>query len=159
MPANEMTVEALLRAHAPHAPESLRTRVFALEPKRAPRRFVLVALPAALALAVAAALVHGIVGSGSKTTNVTERSLGGTVTTQTWSSAGAPSVAGRDSLQSHKVAAVPPTATAQSGYAPSVGSATRLQRTDASIELRVGDDSALAKATTRATQIATSLGG
>ena len=37
MSANDMTVEALLRAHAPHAPESLRERVFALEPKAAPR--------------------------------------------------------------------------------------------------------------------------
>ena len=71
MSANEMTVEALLRAHAPHAPESLRERVFALEPKRQrrlslpPRRLVLVALPAAVAIAVSVAVVHGIVGSGS----------------------------------------------------------------------------------------------
>ena len=34
MSASEMTVEALLRAHAPHAPESLCERVLALEPKK-----------------------------------------------------------------------------------------------------------------------------
>ncbi len=43
--------------------------------------------------------------------------------------------------------------------APSVGSSARLQHTDASIELRVGTDDELAQATTRATRIATSLGG
>jgi hypothetical protein len=34
MSANDLTIEGLLRAHAPHAPESLRERVFALESKR-----------------------------------------------------------------------------------------------------------------------------
>ena len=52
MSANDLTIETLLRAHAPHAPESLRERVFALEPKERrlslpSRRLVLVALPAA----------------------------------------------------------------------------------------------------------------
>ena len=52
MSASELTVERLLRAHAPRAPETLRVRVLALEPARTPRRvslpsrrFVLVALP------------------------------------------------------------------------------------------------------------------
>ena len=53
MSANEMNVEALLRAHAPDAPESLRERVLALDPKERraslpSRRLVLVALPALL---------------------------------------------------------------------------------------------------------------
>ena len=70
MSASELTVERLLRAHAPHAPETLRERVLALEsaPQRRntpSRRLVLVALPAALAIAVLAAVVHGVVGSGS----------------------------------------------------------------------------------------------
>src|SRR5436305_5942418 len=70
MSASELTVERLLRAHAPHAPETLRTRVLALEsaPQRRntpSRRLVLVALPAAIAIAVLAAVVHGVVGSGS----------------------------------------------------------------------------------------------
>src|SRR5207253_4772933 len=69
MSASELTVERLLRAHAPHAPETLRERVLALEPvsrrvSLPSRRLALVALPAALAVAVGAALVHGIVGSG-----------------------------------------------------------------------------------------------
>src|SRR6266516_2822645 len=62
MSASELTVERLLRAHAPHAPETLRTRVLALEsaPQRRntpSRRLVLVALPAAIAIAVLAAVV------------------------------------------------------------------------------------------------------
>src|SRR2546423_14796921 len=70
MSASELTVERLLRAHAPHAPETLRTRVLALEsaPQRRntpSRRLVLVALPAALAIAGLAAVVPGGVGSGS----------------------------------------------------------------------------------------------
>jgi len=64
MSANEMTVERLLRAHAPHAPESLRTRVLAVEPRRTapPRRLVLV-LAVVLAVAIAAAVVRGFEGS------------------------------------------------------------------------------------------------
>src|SRR6478736_1643630 len=70
MSASELTVERVLRAHAPHAPETLRERVLGLEsvPQRRntpSRRLVLVALPAALAIAVLAAVVHGVVGSGS----------------------------------------------------------------------------------------------
>src|SRR5437870_11816563 len=66
MSANELRVEALLRAHAPQAPDALRMGVLAHEPVRrpAPRRIFLVAAAAA-ALAVGAAVVHGIVGSGS----------------------------------------------------------------------------------------------
>src|SRR3954452_11363838 len=71
MPANELTVEALLRAHAPHAPENLRARVFAAAPGERrrlslpPRRLAFVALPAVLGVAVSVAVVHGIVGSSS----------------------------------------------------------------------------------------------
>jgi hypothetical protein len=162
MSVNDMTVEALLRAHAPHAPESLRERVFALEPKPRrvslpSRRLVLVALPAAVGLAVSAAVVHGIVGSGSPKPVAAQRSLVGGVTTPTWTSVsasgavdGAPGV--RQQLQK-----VP--APARSFAAPSVGSSARLQHTDASMQLRVATDDALSQATTRATRIATSLGG
>src|SRR3977135_4199969 len=80
MSANELTIEGLLRAHAPHAPESLRERVFALEPKGRrlllpPRRLALVALPAALGIAVSVAVVHGIIGSGSSTPTAEQRAL------------------------------------------------------------------------------------
>jgi hypothetical protein len=60
-----------LRANAPVAPESLRERV--LEGAPAPRRrrsrkqrFLLVVVPAAVVLAVGAALVHGFVSTGSR---------------------------------------------------------------------------------------------
>ena len=61
-----------LRANPPVAPERLRQRVLEGAPAtRAPRsrkrRLVLVVVPAAVVLAVGAALVHGFVSSGSKT--------------------------------------------------------------------------------------------
>ena len=70
MSASEFSVESTLRAHAPHAPEGLRARVLTPRPAPVvrlglpPRRLMLVALPAALGLAVTAALVSGIVRSG-----------------------------------------------------------------------------------------------
>src|SRR6478735_4336684 len=79
MSTNDLSIETLLRAHAPHAPEHLRARVLALQPPATRPRF---ALPSC-----------------------------------------------------------------------------RLAHTDASLELRVDDSDALTQATTRATQIATSLGG
>jgi hypothetical protein len=157
MSANDMTIEALLRAHAPQAPESLRERVFALEPKPRrvslpSRRLVLVALPAAVAIAVTAAVVHGIVGSGSPTQTVVEQqqlapvahgAAGSSKSPPTWRSA----------------TGTADQATPKSFAAPSVAGAARLQHTDASMQLRVATDDELAQATTRATRIATSLGG
>ena len=147
MPANEMTVEALLRTHAPHAPESLRERVFALEPKGRrlslpPRRLALVALPAAVGVAVSVAVVHGIVGPSSPAP---------VVAAQTVPQLRHLPAAGTD-------LAAPPTWKSASA-APAVGAAARLQHTAASIQLRVGSDDELSQATTRATRIATSLGG
>jgi hypothetical protein len=149
MPASEQTVERLLRAHAPHAPETLRARVLALEPARTPRRvslpsrrLVLVALPAALLVAVGAALVHGIVGSGP-------RPLAGVAT---------PAVERANPIAGGKAAG---SGTARSLVVPTPGvaSQSRLQHTDATLQVRVKDVDALGAATTRATQIATSLGG
>ena len=162
MSVNDMTVEALLRAHAPHAPESLRERVFALEPKprrlNVPsRRLVLVALPAAVAIAVTAAVVHGILGSGSpKPVAVgrqfapVEHSLSRPGVPPTWRSATATGSGSalKGSIDSPAYSA-----------APSVTGSARLQHTAASIQLRVATDDELAQATTRATRIATSLGG
>ena len=151
MSASELTVERLLRAHAPHAPERLRERVLAFEPapqrRNMPsRRLLLVALPAALAIAVGAAVVHGFVGSGSRpVASVTvEQSLS------------APAQ-GRTDLR--KQPFQPSVGAGHIGPSPSVGTASRLQHTDASLQVRVGDVDALAAATTRATRIATSLGG
>ena len=162
MSANELTLEGLLRAHAPHAPESLRERVFALEPKPRrlslpPRRLTLVALPAALGIAVSVAVVHGIVGSSpSKPTAVQHLAAGVTVqqaqrdlaSPPAWKSAsGQP---GTLNLRAVPVA---------KGYAPLTGPSARLQHTDASIQLSVKNTDDLAQATTRATRVATSLGG
>ena len=162
MSTNDLSVETLLRAHAPHAPESLRARVLTLEtaPVRRwsmpPRRFVLVALPAACALAVAAALVNGALDSGGKSGPVSAQraafGTAGSATTRT---------------QRSKVQVTPrlgkayaPQGADSAGIAaaPTVRS-SRLAHTDASLQIRVADTDTLSTATTRATQIATALGG
>jgi len=160
MSANDMTVEALLRAHAPQAPESPRERVFALEPKPRrlslpSRRLVLVALPAAVAIAVTAAVVHGIVGSSSPTRTVVEQQLAlGVQHGAVNSVASPPALRSATATGAAKAPDDSP-----SFAAPSVAGSARLQHTNASIQLRVATDDALAQATTRATRIATSLGG
>src|SRR5947209_696117 len=146
MSANEMTIGTVLRAHAPRAPESLRTQVLALEPRRAPSRRLVLVLALALAAGLAAAIVHGLVASGPKPQLAAlhasapdmRKVLAPTVTS---SSSGSGATWG----QANPLAV------------PSVaGAPTRLQHTDASLEVRVKDTSA---ATTKATRIATSLGG
>ncbi|HEY8030567.1 MAG TPA: DUF4349 domain-containing protein [Gaiellaceae bacterium] len=146
MSANEMTVQSLLRAHPPLAPESLRTRVLALEPRRTPSRRLVLVLAVALAIAVAAAIVHGLVSSSPKQQQTALR-LNPSVHRKAFApaiaNAGSP---GAGSSLSGTLAAIPSVG----------GSATRLQRTEATLEVRVKD---VASATTRATQVATSLGG
>jgi hypothetical protein len=149
MSANEMTVETLLRAHAPVAPESLRERVLALEPaRRSPaRRLTLVAVGAAAIAAVGVALVHGFVSSGKHPV------------AQPVTSEGSPPAL---SLPTKRAAVPAPPATFDQAQAKAhvvAGSSGRLQHTDASLELQVGNDNDLANATTRATRVATSLGG
>jgi hypothetical protein len=112
-----------------------------------------------------AALVNGIVDSGSSPRTVvadqpavvqaappeitkippTYGSAGSTTVPWGVHSAATPPAA--DSLQSRLKAAAPAT------------SGARLQHTDASIQIRVADTDSLSAATTRATRIATSLGG
>ena len=161
MSASELNVERLLRAHAPQAPESLRARVLAPKPAPVrrwslpPRRLALVALPAALGLAVAAAVVTGIVRSGNHPV-AGQRNVGvvgSTTVPESIPLRGAPTDsvgAGAAGAQGYKLKV--PAAT------PSVAS-SRLAHTDASLQIRVADTDALSSATTRATQIATSLGG
>jgi hypothetical protein len=161
MQANESTVEALLRTHAPSAPESLRQRVLALEPKRRPggvtsRRLLLVALPAALLLALGAAVVRGIVNSDTTpTSSGRERAV----------AVPAPKArlvprTGTPTPPDFRAATTADSATeALKAAAPATGGSSRLQHTDASIQIRVADTDALSTATTRATRIATSLGG
>jgi hypothetical protein len=143
--SDAIEIQALLRAGAPRAPEALRERVLALEPRplRAPsRRLVLVVVPVALAIAVAAALVHGfVVGSSTKKpVPVVERAVGAPSSTPSVGSARAGAL-------------VAP--------APSIagGSGARLQHTDASLQVQVPDVKHLSAATSAATSIVTSLGG
>lgn len=160
MSASEFTVESVLRAHAPHAPEGLRARVLAPKPAPVrrwslpPRRFVLVALPAALGLAVAAALVNGIVRSGSHPSAVQPSvgAAGGGTVTDSFSTAAPADVPAPNQRNAPQVQKLGAAAT------PSVTS-SRLAHTDASLQIRVADTDALSAATTKATRIATSLGG
>jgi hypothetical protein len=129
-----MTVESVLRSHAPVAPPQLRTRVLALEPRRAPSRRLVLVLAVALVIAVAAAVVHALVSSSPKQETALRK-----LAPKAFATAGGSGAA------------------VQRGAIPSVGgAATRLQRTEATLDVRVKD---VSSATTRATQIATSLGG
>jgi hypothetical protein len=151
---------AALRGGVLHAPEELRARVLAAAPARAPRRvalpsrrLALVAIPAALGLAVAAAVVHGIVGSGpaknaAPPVTAAEQSRGAL----TVGSVGGGAATVGPAAPSAATPSVAPAA-------PSVGSSSRLQHTDASLEVRVADGAHLSQATTKATRIVTSLGG
>src|SRR2546423_8998320 len=145
MPASEPTVERLLRAHAPHAPETLRERVLALEPtspsrKMPSRRLVLVALPAALAIAVVAAVVHGIVGSGSRPV--------ASVTTAGQATLSPSTHGGTDSRKVPFQSSNPaPSDSTRRSTAPSVGAPSRLQHTHALLPVRVGAPYALPAAT------------
>jgi Domain of unknown function (DUF4349) len=149
MSANDLSVESLLRAHAPHAPEHLRTRVLAQRPARRPRvalpsrRLALVVVPAAAALAIVAAVINGAVHSGApqpQPVAVATTAEGG----KAFSSTDSATQSGSGALRK--------------AAAPSIAS-SRLTHTDASLQLRVDDTDALSEATTRATQIANSLGG
>lgn len=136
MSANEMTVESLLRAHAPLAPESLRSRVLAVEPRRTPSRRLVLVVAVALVVAIAAAVVDGLTSSSGTTPTAAPQPLAAAATGGGGATAKSPPFR----------AALPSVA----------GAATRLQQTDASLDLRVGDAS---RAASRATRIATSLGG
>ena len=163
MSANELTVETLLRAHAPHAPEGLRARVLANVPTPAtnrrlvpPRRLALVVVAAACLVAVGVALVHGVVRSGgngvTSASRDTAAGAGGTATTQVGAQATAPKALPTPApLERQAVVG------AASGAAVVTGG--RLAHTDASLRIRVADRDALSAATTKATRIATALGG
>jgi len=138
-----------LRTARLRAPEPLRAQVLAPRPAPRPRfalpsrRLALVVLPAAAAVAVGAAVVHGFVGSGGsgKPVPVAESQL-------------------RSAIPAHGSAASGTTgAYAPAAKTPTFATPNRLQHTAASLTVRVPDDDALSKATTQATRIATSLGG
>jgi Domain of unknown function (DUF4349) len=137
-----MSTVDLLRAHAPSAPEELHRRVSLLRPapRRGPRVRPVLVLAAAAAIAVLAAVVHGFSTSAPQK---------------------APSVTVVHGVATGSAARKAPafgaaTATDQSALAVPAAAPGRLQHTDASIRVRVDD---VGNATTRATRIATALGG
>jgi Domain of unknown function (DUF4349) len=145
-----------LRAAQLRAPEALRERVLARAPEPRPARFrlpsrrlVFVLVPAAAAIAVGAALVHGFVGSGSHPSALRpEIAHGSVASVPAWKGATTNSGSGAATgAPAYKLAPAP------------TGSATRLQHTAASLQVTVPDTDELSQATAAATRIATSLGG
>lgn len=139
---------AELRTARVDAPERLRTRVLAAEPAPAgfrlalpSRRAALVLVPTVLALALVAAVVDGIVrpGGGSQTA----------VQSLNAEPAHGTSTRAFGSVAPKAAPAVPSVA----------GAATRLQHADATLAVQVASRDALAPAVTKATRIASSLGG
>jgi hypothetical protein len=148
----------------------LRVRVRALEPApHRTRRRALVVVFAALAIAIVAAVVQGIVSS-----NGTQRP----VAVQHSVSLGRPPVAGGKVPNARRALPHLPSAVVGSGTtgaptwapastvagfaqsaAPSIVGSGRLKKTEASLQVRVPDVHRLSQATSAATRIATSLGG
>jgi Domain of unknown function (DUF4349) len=138
-----MSTVDLLRAHAPSAPDELHRRVSLLRPapRRGPRVRPVLVLAAAAAIAVLAAVVHGFSTSApQKTPSLTV----------------VHGVAAGRAARKTPPAFSAATPTDQSALAVPAASPGRLQHADASIRVRVDD---VGNATTRATRIATELGG
>ena len=167
---------AELRAAPLHAPDSLRSRVLANAPaarrtmrfRRPPRRLVLVAVPLALAAAVSAAVVHGIVGSGAQAVPARNALVVGSTSNR----ALAPLVTQHAAAQStttpdYSATQVTAGSAVEKGLkqsaqldAPTLaGSSGRLVHADAQLAVQEGSASALSSATSHATQIVSSLGG
>jgi hypothetical protein len=144
-----------LRSARPSASPELRNRVLAVaaqeEPRRPPRftlplrRLAVVAVPAAFALAIGGAVVHGLVHSGGSGRTVAGTSAvhSGTVGQKLKQEGAAGALA---PLPAHAPAIVPNTL-------------SRLQRYTASLRVQVKDLDALSDATKRAMRFARLLGG
>jgi hypothetical protein len=149
---------AELRGARLGAPERLRARVLAAEPAparfrhaRVSRRRALVLVPAVLTLALVAAVVDGIVqpGGGSQPQSLTALSK--------VPHGAAPNTGAGSSGSVHSFGAVAPNA---APALPSVaGSSTRIQHADATLDVQVAGRDALSRAVSKATRIASSLGG
>jgi hypothetical protein len=144
-----------LRSARPSASPELRERVLAVaaqeEPRRPPRftlplrRLAVVAVPAALALAIGGAVVHGLVHSGGS-----GRTVAGT-------SAVHSGTVGQKLKQEGAAVALAPLPARARAIAPSTPS--RLQRYTASLRVQVKNLNALSNATKRAMRFARLLGG
>jgi hypothetical protein len=163
---------AALRANPPIAPDRLRQQVLADEPRRRrlpSRRLVLVVVPAAVALAVGAALVHGFVSSGSHSATAEAQRL----TALNHAAAGPAkrevahgSVAKKKEFPNIYLQSGAPKATLTQNSPAAVNAfdsvaipRDRLVHADATLQVRVPSHSALTKATNQATQIVGALGG
>ncbi len=156
--AGHETLVCELRASRPLAPERLRQRVLELAPAARPRRsrrrrLALALVSAAVALAVGAALVHGLVGSGSQRTALAPTLHGNGQTTGETEFAPARPAPGAATHNS------PAQRSAGQAKQALVIPATRLTHAAASLEVQVADHSALSRATNEATRIVASLGG
>jgi len=145
-----------LRSARPSASPDLRERVLAVaaqeKPRRPPRftlpplrRLAVVAVPAALALAIGGAVVHGLVHSGGS-----GRTVAGT-------SAVHSGTVGQNLKQEGSAGALTPLPARARAIAPSTPS--RLQRYTASLRVQVKNLNALSDATKRAMRFARLLGG
>jgi hypothetical protein len=144
-----------LRSARPSASPELRERVLAVaaqeEPRRPPRftlplrRLAVVAVPAAFALAIGGAVVHGLVHSGGS-----GRTVAGT-------SAVHSGTVGQKLKQEGAAGALAPLPARARAIAPSTPS--RLQRYTASLRVQVKNLNALSDATKRAMRFARLLGG
>ena len=160
-----------LRTDPPVAPERLRQQIL----ERAPgsrrrmsgrRRLGLVVVPVAVVLAVGAALVHGFVSSGSKRPEafLNQKIVVRNTPTTAHELAPIPRSGTPDSLQA---AGRSSTTTPNGGLAYHAAHVTagvaiprnRLVHADASLQVQVPNRSALSRATNKATQIVSSLGG
>jgi hypothetical protein len=123
------------------------------------RRLALALVPAAVALAVGAALVHGLVSPGSRRTDLAPPML------PTLHNGDAGQKTGEREFAPARPA--PGTATQNSAAQSAAGQAkqalvipaNRLTHATASLEVQVADHSALSRATNKATRIVASLGG
>jgi hypothetical protein len=159
---------AELRANPPAAPERLRQRVLEGAPgarRRMSRRrkLVLVVVPVAVALSVGAALIHGLVGSDSRSLHATDRPA--RLSTLNGSNAGSvpktfpglptTTVTAAGSALGTKQKQVYARAPLRGLVIPK----NRLMHAAASLEVQEPSRSALSRATNKATQIVASLGG
>jgi hypothetical protein len=146
-----------LRAARPVASPGLRERVLEVaareRPAREPRfslpsfrRLALVAVPAALAVAVGGALVHGLVSSGPNGQKAAPAPVGSGS-----SGSGGPTLAQPRALQLEKTPGQP--------YSAVLPSSARLQQYGAYLRLQVEDLGALSDATKRAMRFGRLVGG
>jgi len=150
-----------LRASPPVVPERLRQRILEGAPDgrrrmSSKRRLAFVVVPVAVALAVGAALVHGLVNSGPKRTYANEPAFA-----VSHGSAAKASTATTPSATERVLAPARPKALTHLNAARNsvVIPRDRLVHADASLQVQVPNRSALSKTTNEATQIVSSLGG